>query len=1141
MKRHTRCGLSLLLVLAMCISLLAGMTFAATPTVDYVTKNGYILNWGSRGTTATYLSPNAEQFYNDNGTSYGELADLAGTGTALYDELQELMVSNHDHETTYKETRDLYRYTDCQNSSDTGISSFYSGKTIGPAWDSGATWNREHTWPDSKGLNGADEDDIMMLRPTAGSENSARGNKAYGESTGYYDPNSVSGGTYDLHGDVARIVLYVYVRWGNGNLWGTNGVMESKEVLLQWMQEDPVDTWELGRNDAVESITGTRNVFVDYPELAFLLFNEAVPGNMTTPSGEAVNAGSEYKIDAVSGNADHGTVSVSGNVINAFPVAGYSVSGYEVISGSAQVTRNGNAFTVAASSDCTIRINFEARTDVTVRFAQNGTFVSKDTVYTGDSITLPGHSGDAPAGHTFVGWVTGTVSDATTQPETVYAPGSSYTADASATLYALYSRVDSQGSGAGMYELFTGDVEEGDYLIVSDGGALKASVSSKKRFDFSKVTIANGTIMNPGEDIVWHIVPTSDGRYTIYNESVGKYAGGSGTKNQGALLSSVTDYAKWTISANRVMENVGNKAKGVNYTLRRNADYGFACYASATGTGMTLYKAVTGTVYYTTGNELVCTHQDTIQVPQQDPTENESGYTAGVYCNDCEKFISGHEEIPAQRIVTFSVPAGVEQIESVVFTGTSIKLPAAGVPDGDVAYTFLGWAEQPVDHADTKPDIVFKADSMYWPNKNVTLYALYSYEVEGTGSGASTWQLVTDASTLSAGSQIVIAANSKGLVAGDISGKYMVHKSAEFAEDRNSILSLPEGAVVLTLGGSVGAWTLTNADGKLLGSNANKSVKWNQGTTTWSITIQNGNATIQNGTSGNGRFLYNVNSPRFTTYTSATNSNMLLPQIYMLASGSSVATYYTTVIGEACTHEGTTELRGQSDATCTVDGYTGDVWCTNCKTQISTGTVAPATGHASATYKEQIDSTCKTAGVKAHYHCNVCGQDILEKTVEAAPQTAEDLALPLDAENHEGGTELRGQVDAGCEAGYTGDVCCLGCDAVLEAGQSIPAEHSYGDFSSDQDGHWKECACGSKAEEGEHTYGEWVTVKPAGQGVDGVKERACTACGYKQTNVIPAEPIPETGDNGQMVLWLLVLIPMACLAMIVPVYNKKKA
>lgn len=259
----------------------------------------YVYNWGTREETATSLSESAVAFYADNGITYEDLARLEGSSdlsgvpdSALYAALQKLMKDNHSHITNYKETRPLYAYTDCQGGGGR-ISSFYSGAEIGPEWDSGKTWNREHTWPNSKGLGGSDENDIMMLRPTATSENYGRGNDAYGESAGYYDPNGASGSKYNVHGDVARIFLYVYVRWenvnGNGKYatWGIDGVMESKEVLLKWMEEDPVDTWELGRNDAVQSITGTRNVFVDYPELAFLLFGEEVPADMDTPSGEA--------------------------------------------------------------------------------------------------------------------------------------------------------------------------------------------------------------------------------------------------------------------------------------------------------------------------------------------------------------------------------------------------------------------------------------------------------------------------------------------------------------------------------------------------------------------------------------------------------------------------------------------------------------------------------------------------------------------------------------------------------------------------------------------------------------------------------------------------------------------------------------
>ena len=264
--------------------------YTKTSDVKYSTSGSYVYNWGARGEECGFLSPKAVDFYTGSNTyevfsqKSGGTTQSNASSSALYSALKTFMKSKHKTETSYQGTRDLYKYTDCTNGSNK-ISSFYSGKEIGPAWDSGSTWNREHTWPNSKGLGGNDENDIMMLRPTWVQENSSRGNTAYGQSSGYYDPN---GEGANVRGDCARIILYVYTRWGNTSyMWGSSGVMESMDVLLKWMEEDPVDTWEMGRNDAVQSITGTRNVFVDYPEFAFLLFGKTAPKTMVTPSGIA--------------------------------------------------------------------------------------------------------------------------------------------------------------------------------------------------------------------------------------------------------------------------------------------------------------------------------------------------------------------------------------------------------------------------------------------------------------------------------------------------------------------------------------------------------------------------------------------------------------------------------------------------------------------------------------------------------------------------------------------------------------------------------------------------------------------------------------------------------------------------------------
>ncbi|MBO5867124.1 MAG: hypothetical protein J6Q55_03645, partial [Clostridia bacterium] len=158
MKKFSKLTLMILLCALVLTTLLVPMQAQAA---------SYIYNWGKRGEVATSLSTNAQKFYTGSYTfatlskaSGGTTKDNAPSST-LYNQLKTLMTSKHSHQTSYAETREEYRYTDCQNGGGK-ISSFYSGKEIGPGWD--GTWNREHTWPNSKGLGGADENDIMMLR-----------------------------------------------------------------------------------------------------------------------------------------------------------------------------------------------------------------------------------------------------------------------------------------------------------------------------------------------------------------------------------------------------------------------------------------------------------------------------------------------------------------------------------------------------------------------------------------------------------------------------------------------------------------------------------------------------------------------------------------------------------------------------------------------------------------------------------------------------------------------------------------------------------------------------------------------------------------------------------------------------------------
>ena len=169
--------------------------------------------------------------------------------------------------------------------------------------------------------------------------------------------------------------------------------------------------------------------------------------------------------------------------------------------------------------------------------------------------------------------------------------------------------------------------------------------------------------------------------------------------------------------------------------------------------------------------------------------------------------------------------------------------------------------------------------TVQYTEEGVTVNTTYSITVTGA-TATKSWKLVTDASTLKSGDKLAIVSTSKGKIASaTISSSIMVELSVTITN--NSFATLPSGAAELTLGGSSGAWTLTNASGKKLGATAVKKVAWGSGTTTWAITIaSNGDATIQSTNSSYGRFLHNVGSTRFTTYTSNATSSMLLPQLY---------------------------------------------------------------------------------------------------------------------------------------------------------------------------------------------------------------------------------------------------------------------
>ena len=258
-------------------------------------------------------------------------------------------------------------------------------------------------------------------------------------------------------------------------------------------------------------------------------------------------------------------------------------------------------------------------------------------------------------------------------------------------------------------------------------------------------------------------------------------------------------------------------------------------------------------------------------------------------------------------------------VQTVTCTGTYTLPTTDDENDACSGWTFRGWTTASSVNSTTAPTYTTSVTAA------TTLYAVYgntssSAPIQKTGE-TITWDLVTDASTLKSGDVLVIASNASGATAGNISSQIMESISSTFSSGDNyaTITSLGSSTVELTLGGSAGSWTLSNSSSQLMGATAAKKLAWGSGTTTWSISISSGAATIQNGTDSYGRFLYNKDNPRFTTYTSDASTTMLLPQLYRKTTSSS---------GSSTTYKTSPDCGTAHTITLNNDGSTtgGDFW-----------------------------------------------------------------------------------------------------------------------------------------------------------------------------------------------------------------------
>ncbi len=227
-----------------------------------------------------------------------------GTGAALQAQLHNII---DDHIVrSYDDARISLQITDVDPVDPNAIILVYSGVSLDisglysvgiPGWDSGLSWNREHTWPRSRGVgtSGPDNSDLHNLRPCNPSVNGSRGNLNFGGAFGVggaygdYGITSDAGATVWYSGldagHVARQMFYMATRYDGSDASTTNlqlvvgdpasggSTLGNLDRLLEYHYAAPAAQFERRRNHIIyANYQGNRNPYIDHPEFVWSVF-----------------------------------------------------------------------------------------------------------------------------------------------------------------------------------------------------------------------------------------------------------------------------------------------------------------------------------------------------------------------------------------------------------------------------------------------------------------------------------------------------------------------------------------------------------------------------------------------------------------------------------------------------------------------------------------------------------------------------------------------------------------------------------------------------------------------------------------------------------------------------------------------------
>ncbi len=273
-----------ILILSFAVLLTTGCSLEISfPTSsDSANISSSVSSSSSSSSSSTDSSSSIEKdgFYSD--LTYYALAN-GKKGEELKSSLHDI-ISKHSV-LSYSEVWDALKYTDEAPDDTTSVLLLYQGVNRKKSANGGNTgqWNREHVWAKSHGNFGTSNGpgtDIHHLRATDVKTNSDRGNLDFDNCTTFYDSYGNKRDTGrafeprdEVKGDIARMLFYMAVRYEAGDRVdlelndnvnnGTAPYMGRLSVLLEWNLLDPVDDYEMRRNERIYEVQGNRNPFID--------------------------------------------------------------------------------------------------------------------------------------------------------------------------------------------------------------------------------------------------------------------------------------------------------------------------------------------------------------------------------------------------------------------------------------------------------------------------------------------------------------------------------------------------------------------------------------------------------------------------------------------------------------------------------------------------------------------------------------------------------------------------------------------------------------------------------------------------------------------------------------------------------------